>query len=262
MFDKRFIKIYFWRIRLNKKFTEKTGSMLVEGAVFLPVFIAVSAALVCLIKACLFQIIVFSAYADQVKTASVQEGNKVSYNAETVLKDSGINTSAVSLDGHYYGLTVEGIPEVEKIVFSCDVKFAISVFGIGKAPVKNQIFTRKWTGRYIGGDIFSFEDMERDENADQVYVFPRSGGRFHGKSCRYISSYAQKTVLSTDIRDKYGACPLCTDGNERNGQNIYIFRYGNSYHKANCSSVDKYVICMDRSDAAAKGYSACSVCGG
>ena len=72
MYDKIFKKIHFMVINFNKKFSEKTGSMLVEGAIFLPIFIAALATLVCLIKICLFQIIVFSAYADQAKIASVQ----------------------------------------------------------------------------------------------------------------------------------------------------------------------------------------------
>ncbi|MCI8283990.1 MAG: hypothetical protein HFE90_01790 [Firmicutes bacterium] len=228
----------------------------------MPIFIAALATLVCLIKICLFQIIVFSAYADQAKIASVQDTDYVSYSSESVLRDSGLDLSGISLDGHYYGLMVEGITDVEKIVFSCNINLAFPFAGISREPLQSQIFTRKWIGQYVEGDVFAFEDMERDENADHVYVFPRSGGRFHGEGCRYINSYAQKTVLSNNLRDKYEACPLCTEGNEQNGQSVYIFRYGNSYHRTGCNSVDKYVICMDRSDAKAKGYSACSVCGG
>ena len=46
------------------------------------------------------------------------------------------------------------------------------------------------------------------------------------------------------------------------GAVVYYFRYGEAYHEAGCSTIEKYVVNMDRRDAEKRGYLPCSKCGG
>ncbi len=249
------------RIAAVKDLKSKKGSMIVEGAIFIPVFVVAAVVLVCLVKACWLQILVFNAAADQIKIAAANEMSVSAYGVSSELEDSGVDSSGLTLRSGG-SVTVAGIPDIQRIDFSYDSRIALPVSNVKSIFLDNRILSRKWTGKDIEGTAFGFEAMERDEDADEVYVFPRSGGRYHSEGCRYVQSYAEKTVLSANIRKKYDACPLCTEGDEYDGQQIYIFRYGNSYHEADCHSVTKYVIRMDRRDAELKSYTSCSVCGG
>ncbi|MBR6015098.1 MAG: hypothetical protein IK059_03350, partial [Firmicutes bacterium] len=118
---------------------------------------------------------------------------------------------------------------------------------------------------FIGKDNTNanFENPEEEEVYEEVWVFPRSGERYHTEDCRIVNSYPQQRVLSQGVKIKYRPCKLCNAKALPNGSVVYCFKSdGSKYHRANCSAVDKYVISMDKSDAEAEGYTPCKICGG
>ena len=150
----------------------------------------------------------------------------------------------------------------KRIAFSYDTGITIPLPLVKDIVLKNSIIYRGWTGCGNAGSPMGFEAMTASSAGNPVYVFPQAGEKYHTRGCRVLNASAEAAVLSPDLRNRFGPCPLCTTGKEADGSGVYIFRYGTCYHKGGCSAVSKYFILMDRKDAQAKGYTACSVCGG
>lgn len=262
------------------------GSMLTETAIFLPVFIISVLALSLLIKAVWVQVSVFETLADEARKSSVKAyvfeksaerlpGELVGFAADAAsrqvflhaarsgLGKRGLDESCLKIK-EYGSCGSDGAPADGDLMraeteFDLKLNLPAPVRGI---QIGNVIYWRIWNGKDASGEVFSFERMTRDESGDIVYIFPDSGNKFHQRSCRYVNSYAQETRATREILEEYGPCPLCMESEASTGENVYIFRYGNSYHRKDCKSVSKYVISMDRTDAEAKNYTPCIVCGG
>ena len=129
------------------------------------------------------------------------------------------------------------------------------------APASFTLYFRPFIGK--DNTSAAFENPEEDEAYEEVWVFPKSGERYHTEDCRIVKSYPQQRVLTQGVKLKYGPCKLCNAKSLPNGSVVYCFKSeGSKYHRASCSAVEKYVISMDRSDAEAKGYTPCKICGG
>ena len=105
--------------------------------------------------------------------------------------------------------------------------------------------------------------MERNDNADMVWVFPDEGTKYHEKSCSIVSSYPVQLILNEEIRKRYKACEICHADDASSGTQVYCFlEYGKTYHLISCPSVDKYVVSMEKQQAVDRGYTPCLKCGG
>jgi hypothetical protein len=218
--------------------------------------------LIYLVRICWTDVLVFSTVENQVREASVGVNLNMFQEMRSSLNSAGADGSRLKIYSIPSDVSAEGMDSLENVYFSYDTAIKLPVSIRKNIVLENELVYRQWTGMSIDGEAFGYDRMEIDETGNTVYVFPRSGGRYHGRTCRYVNSYAVETVLSQEIKTKYSRCPLCTDGSEHIGNTVYIFQYGRSYHNADCDSVDKYVIEIDKADAVIKGYSECSVCGG
>lgn len=264
----------------------RRGSMLTETAIFLPVFIISVLALAFLVKAVWFQVAVFEALTDEARKSSVKAyvfekgsdnlpGQLNGFAADAASRQSflsaaraglgmrGIDESPLKIRNYRISDTgISGVSgDLVRVETEYDLKLNLPA-PVGGILIKNIIYWRIWNGRDDSGAVFSFSRMEQPENGRIVYIFPDSGNRFHDRRCRYVNSYAEEMRATPEILRKYDPCPLCMEGTASAGDRIYIFRYGNSYHRGECKSVKKYVIPMDREDAESKNYTPCSVCGG
>lgn len=247
-----------------RKGKERKGSMIVEAAIVLPVYIIAVVTLCWLVRACFLQTAVFSAVTDQIHRASVSiAGNTgLKSSIRSALEDSGIEGSDYSQKPVETGLTAAGVGGFEKLTCSYDTEIRIPLPFVRKIELENVILYHPWTGFSPEGTPLPFSDMENEESGRPVVIFPRTGERYHTASCRYANANPAETALTEEIRRKYGRCRICTEGDEIDGQTVYIFRYGGSYHESDCSSVEKYTMTMDLEDAKIKGYTVCKVCGG
>lgn len=242
----------------------KKGSMIVEASIVLPIYILAVVTLCWLVKACFLEAAVFSTVTDQVHNASVNPVGIIGLQSrvKTALEESGIDSSQYTQDPIIGSYTAVGVNGFQKVKYRYNSKIQIPLPFVEEIDLDNEILYHPWKGFSRGGEPFAFSSMEEEGNGIPVIVFPRTGGRYHDKSCRYANAYPTEVVLSQEIRKKYERCRLCTEGDEADGQKVYVFRYGGSYHEPDCSAVKKFTITIDLEDAKKKGYTACSICGG
>lgn len=238
--------------------------MIVEASIVLPIYILAVITLCWLVKACFLEAAVFSTVTDQVHRTSVSIPGAIGLRSgiTTALEESGIESSLYSQQPVVGSYTAAGVSGFKRLEYRYDTKIQIPLPFVEEIDLDNEILYHPWTGYSKGGEPFSFSSMESDGDGVPVIVFPRTGGRYHTTSCRYANAYPTEVTLSPEIRKKYDRCRLCTEGDEADGQTVYVFRYGGSYHEADCSSVKKFTITIDLQDAKKKGYTACSICGG
>ena len=94
-----------------------------------------------------------------------------------------------------------------------------------------------------------------------VSVSPIPG--YDKKDCTFVAPEAIQVILNEDLRKEYSPCESCDTKELANGATVYIFEaYGDSYHRKNCSTIEKNIIAIDRETAEEKGYTPCKKCGG
>lgn len=245
-----------------KIITGKKGSMIVEAAIVLPVFIIMAVTFCWLVKACALEIAVYNTVENEIRQVSVLGTVPVSPSIRKELGSISVDGSAYKETGVIPGYSVSGIGGFTKVTFSYDTGIQMPLPLVSDIILKNSIIYRNWTGYSHPGEPMGFDTMAASAAGHPVYIFPQAGERYHKKGCRVMTAAAESVSLSADVRDRYGPCPLCTTGKESDGTGVYVFRYGTCYHRGGCSAVSKYFILMDLTDAQARGYTACGVCGG
>lgn len=248
----------------NRIIKGRKGSVTVEAAVFMPVFILAVVSFLYVMK--------FAIAVDGMAAAGYEYGRELARDmyAEqgTVLRSLALaeKTEAenerlcdVRISPAYPRYLSAGVDNVKAVSMSYKVKLPAPTLLEDKLSAKHTFVFRP----FVGKDNSSAQRQDPEENKayEAVWVFPRSGERYHLKDCPYIEVMARQGLLSAGIRSKYAPCTLCKASELRNGDVTYYFpRAGESFHKAECALVDRYVIEMDKADAAAKGYTACSKC--
>ena len=128
--------------------------------------------------------------------------------------------------------------------------------------IEQRWLTRGFTGARNPYGPMPFSEMEED-GGGTVWVFPESGERYHGENCTYVKAHAREVILTKAIRSRFSPCGLCDSENLPEGSIVYcFFSYGQSYHRGDCKSVDRYTVEMSRDEAEEQGYTPCSKCGG
>ncbi len=132
-----------------------------------------------------------------------------------------------------------------------------------KLEFEQSLFFRGFIGAENYNEGMGFDRMEEPDDPETVYVFPRAGERFHQLDCRIIEVFPIELVLSPGVRKRYAPCKLCDADTLPWGSRVYCFdTSGKAFHKGSCTTVERYVIGIDREEAIEKGYSPCAFCGG
>lgn len=106
------------------------------------------------------------------------------------------------------------------------------------------------------------EGLEAYDEENPVWIFPRSGEKYHSENCTYVKATVTGVILSPDIRKKYTSCGLCSSGEMKSGSVVFVFRSENTaYHRSTCSSIDRHTAVIDKKDAIKRGYTPCGKCG-
>jgi len=134
-----------------------------------------------------------------------------------------------------------------------DTKIPVVSAFIKSLEGRRSIAFRPWVG-----------ESEKAEDFDDttVYVFPKSGERYHNMRCSCLREGDIQVLLSAELRKSCSSCELCKSGELPNGAPVFMFSGGTSFHRKSCSSVTKSFEAMALSDAVRAGYSACGLCGG
>ncbi|MDR2162632.1 MAG: hypothetical protein LBO70_01605 [Clostridiales Family XIII bacterium] len=253
----------------------RMGSLAVETAIFLPLFIVGVLTLGWLIKYTSISENVYHSLADETGryAASAVRSYLPSGYAGVVKAriedENGNDISSVEVSPvrfHFpYAFATSGRMYTDLIGASVSYKADLALNHIFADGLKGSetILCRAFVGARDPGGKMTFDEMEQDSDSHLVWVFPRAGERYHGELCPYIKNNPREMVLTGTVRGRYSPCKLCKPGNARDGTLVYVFpSAGGAYHLGECYIVERYVISMSEDDARGKGYTKCAKCGG
>ena len=264
----------------------KKGALFVEAALIFPMFLLAILSICVLIR--------MIGVEENTMRSLAEEGQRISKEAYlTQLDIIPDNHSAEILEGILHGTLfefrmLERLKSEERITLKdshidqfdylysedgrsgliyCSIKYGIELplpldFN-RQLEFEQRLFFRGFIGADNDEEGMGFDVMEEPEGASIVYVFPRAGERFHQLHCRVIEVYPRETILSPSVRKKYAPCRLCDAAFLPWGSRVYCFETsGKVFHKGSCTTVERYVIGIEREEAIERGYSPCAYCGG
>jgi hypothetical protein len=251
------------------------GSLSVEAAIMLPIFLIAMLALAIMIRMVSVSENVTHAMTDELALVAsegnvpnhtftfvgslekrVEEENENDINEAEVLpyKYRVPNNSVMS------GKTYDNIVGAT-VTTDVNLGFA-NMFGID-ANISSTAICRAFTGTLAETNQMPFSELEDNGDGGMVWVFPRAGEKYHIDSCSVIKNNPKEVLLTQEVRAAYTPCELCKPNEAPNGTLVYLFSTaGKAYHRGDCFIVDRFVISIDRNDAKEKGYTACAKCGG
>ena len=252
------------RFRFGKK-----GFITVEAAIFLPIFIIGVLTFAYLIKFLSIQEAVFHSFTDEARVLAAEaQVNPVAAPLfelkvkDRVYEENGDHISTVDIEHFRYLYDARGMSGVISMDLNYDVNIKLPIQFYKSLPISESLMFRGFIGKEEAADPMPFEEMEKDEESDLVWIFPRAGGRYHGENCIHIKSEPRQMIMSNQIRREYAPCSICKARGLPDGSLVYCFPSGKSYHVGSCSIVDKYIISTEREKAIESGYTPCLKCGG
>jgi len=106
-----------------------------------------------------------------------------------------------------------------------------------------------------------FVGANSSADSDMVYIFPKSGERYHVDGCTTLKEGEICSVLTNDIRRRYEPCKICKPNELPNGSNVFVYSgSSHTYHRQSCSTITKSYECVTRKEAIAKGFTPCQIC--
>lgn len=162
---------------------------------------------------------------------------KLSFNNETVLPGSDVS--------------------IDNIVHACGMLKTVIPFP--KAPVQSPVIKKNITFRPFVGE--SVQNVPFDNT--RVYVFPKSGERYHSLSCSILQGGTMEAFLTSGFRKAKEPCKICNPQNLPDGSKVYMFTSDSRiYHRQACPTITKSYVCISRGEAISQGYTPCLLCGG
>jgi Flp pilus assembly protein TadG len=253
----------------------REGSLAVETAIFLPLFIIGVLTLGWLIRFTAVSENVYHALSDETRRyaasatlSRVPAGYAGAVKSRVADENEGEVTSIEVSPVRFnfpYASAASGRTYTNLIGASVSYKANLSlnrIFANGLTGSET-IVCRAFVGAKNPGERMTFDEMENGDDSHLVWVFPRAGERYHGETCSYIKNNPREQILTSAIRGRYSPCRLCKPGGAPDGTLAYVFpSAGGAYHLGNCYIVERYVISMSEDDAQGKGYTKCAKCGG
>ncbi len=245
----------------------KRGSYIVEASIVLPIFMV---AMIVLSAIVLFYASVEDAnyvMATELRKGAIEAiGTKAQPLLPITIKEriSENHPIVKSQRVKEYGFrkTRDGMDELIYIKLELYMKSNNPMGFLSEARYDASLMTRAYVGLKREADPMSEAEF-RNELADEVYVFPQDGKRYHNKNCSYVHAESKVVVLTDELRKKYSVCSVCKSKTVKNGSSVYIFpNYGENYHIAGCGVLRRRNIEIEKKTAIKRGYTPCSKCGG
>lgn len=248
----------------------KRGSLGVEVAIILPLIILGILTIACLIKVNCTNETVMSIATDEVRKLSVESytpvGRITAFNFPTKLNhriQENSNCLYVKVNKFKYLYSNAKIDNLISFDIDYKINCNLPISFYGTIWGKETVITRAFLGSDSYNKTKGFSVMEELEEPEMVWIFPVAGKKYHKQNCPYIKVAATRTILTNEIMKKYKPCSLCNSKEIAQGSVVYcFFNSGKSYHSANCPTVDRYVIEIEKNEAIRRGYTPCLKCGG
>jgi len=251
-----------------KPVTDKKGQVIVEAAVFLPVFILA-------VISIMYYINVFAA-AENAAYSAIEETARLASKAGIVktapgfpsvlrnrIQSDNMSVEDVKIRGFRYLYRDGDLDSIITVKAGYDMELQLPMGFDHKIELTVGVKCRGFTGRRIIGTPMTFEEMESEGAWEPVWIFPMSGEKYHKEICTYVKVNAREMVLTENLKNKYGPCSVCDASGIPYGSYVYCFvENGEVYHRSDCRQINRYTIEMNKSDAIDKGYTPCSKCGG
>lgn len=246
----------------------KRGYYTVEAAIFLPIFIIAVMTIAYLIKVVGAAEITMHAATDEGRNAAAQAyvvktGLGFAPSLENRILADSEDVSQVQVSNLKYLYSMKGKDGLISYQINSRVDIRLPLQLYDGFDLEERILCRGWIGKSNTWAPLGFDAMEKSEDARTVWIFPRSGEKYHKGNCTYVSNTPSQLLLSKSLKNKYDSCELCHSEELESGSIVYCYEgYGEAYHRGSCVSVDKYVVKIQEEDARIKGYLPCTKCGG
>ena len=144
-----------------------------------------------------------------------------------------------------------------------DVDLALPL-GFGRSfEYEDTVKYRDFTGLTYTRESLGAAGLEQSEDSTAVWIFPQSGTKYHKENCTYVKATVHSCILTSALKRQYSSCGMCHSESLPSGSIVFCFNGADScYHRGNCRSIKRHTIVIDRGEAAEKGYTPCSKCGG
>lgn len=243
-------------------FIRKKGSLIVEAAIILPIFILTLLSLILVIRIIGCEENVMRQYVTE-SEKSAKEAYAVNAISNIVLesrlKKALEEAEKIKLENLNL-VDLGGKVRVSRLTYQ--VKYPLpEPFGrtldFGEA-----LLFRNFVGSKGDSPPMPTTELEENKESHVVYIFPRAGEKYHSKGCRIVKAAAILRVLSPSLRKNYKPCKHCKPKDIPDGSKVCCFPSGDVFHSPTCFTVKRYVIEMQKQDAEYRGYTPCSICGG
>lgn len=253
----------------------RKGSLIVDAACSIPIFIIAIVLLLHLIVQCGAEEVIGDRLVTSAHTAirSAARCNEEAEGLSDILKLSFLTAYAAKSDARSPAKhTQASIPvvlcgkdtilresrtRIDSIV--CAETTVTHTLPAGRFTVRNPTFRQRAVFRPFVGES---EQLSRDDRFT-VYVFPHRGTRYHCRTCSILKEGEIEVVLNARVRAEYTPCLICLPDALPDGAPVGMFSSGSrTYHRSDCSIVQKSYVCMTRAQAKDAGYTPCQLCRG
>lgn len=250
---------------MKRKKLTKQGSYLVEAVIVVPIFILAVLALISMIPVTAACERMIFATTDEMRLESAKSAFRKNPAALPPLLAHRIteeNREVTDYDTTYYRYLYEknGIEDLFSISFRSFLQEKNTLGLFDHIEFQAKVTARAFTGKLHRKPPNGAQEEDEDKT---VYVFPEWGMKYHQRQCTYVRANCQMVYLSQKTKRQYAPCKLCKAGSAPIGSPVFCFNQnGQVYHLAECRTVDRYYVEMDKHSAVEKGYRPCSKCGG
>jgi hypothetical protein len=240
-----------------------------EAAIFLPIFILSVLTVGWLIKLIAVQENVFCALADETEKAAA-EASLTPYPLffkgdveKRIAEENGGELENLRIARFDYRYGLGEYTEQIRVTVDYDIGVKLPAALIRAIPVSDTVLCRAFVGANNADTPMSAAELEEEKESRTVWIFPRSGTKYHSETCSYVAVYPREALLGAGVRQRYTPCKLCDPGSLPAGSLVYCFQTaGKAFHRGDCTLVDRYVVPIELEEAEARGYTPCLKCGG
>lgn len=190
-------------------------------------------------------------------TEGYARGQVTAYVGGPYLEKSCVKGGAGGIS--FAGSSVMGEGDIIDLRVSYRVRPFAELMGFDGFLISQRYYGKAWTGYDAAGSVGDFHEED-----PMVYI-TETGTVYHlDRNCTYLNPKVEAVSVEgvSGRRNasgaKYGSCGFC--GAAAAGNEVYITRFGNSYHsQINCPGLKRTIYTVPLSETGARGR--CSKCG-